>query len=305
MGLRIEDKWIWDFWLATHHGLYHVFYLQAPRSLGDADLRHANATVGHAVSEDLVNWEVQPQALGPGARGSWDGLATWTGSTIAKDDAWHMFYTGASMRDGVITQQIGSAVSHDLISWTKRPGPLLTADPRWYETHESNEWFEEAWRDPWVFEGNDGRYHALITARVSHGQSDGRGVIGHAASSDLGQWEVLAPLSDSGEFGHLEVSQLVEFDDRYVLVFSCQGDQVSEKRRARVGEEPVDATYVLEVESPLGPYRLREAQPALPPDYYSGRLVQSFSGEWFWLAFRNFGDDGGFIGEMSDPMPYF
>lgn len=304
MGLRIEDQWLWDSWLVTHEDRYHLFFLQAPRSLGDPELRHAHATVGHAVSDDLVDWKVGPTALSAGGPGDWDEMATWTGSVVAAGGKWHMFYTGASVRSGVVTQRIGSAVSTDLETWVKMPGPLFSADPRWYETHESHEWFEEAWRDPWVFDGIDGLYHALITARVNHGNPDGRGVVGHATSPDLEHWEVRPPLSDSGEFGHLEVSQLAQVNGQWVLVFSCQGNQVADKRKARLDDEPVDATYVLEVESPLGPYRLDEAQPALPPDYYSGRLVQMPDGEWCWLAFRNLDDQGRFIGELSDPMPY-
>jgi beta-fructofuranosidase len=304
LGLRIEDKWVWDFWLTTHEDRYHVFYLQAARSLVDPDLRHVNATVGHAISDDLVTWEIEPDALGPGPVGAWDGTATWTGSVIAKDDGWHMFYTGASIHDGVITQQIGSAVSTDLTTWIKGSQPLLSADPRWYETHGSHEWFEEAWRDPWVFHGPDGLYHALITARVNHGSPDGRGVVGHAISQDLEEWEVAPPLSDSGEFGHVEVTQLVQLGERYVLVFSCQRAHISERRRSRLSREPTDATYALEVESPLGPYRLSDAKPVLSPDYYSGRLVQTLGGEWVWLAFRSLDATGRFLGELSDPMPH-
>jgi len=35
--LRFDDRWVWDFWLADEGPLTHVFYLQAPRSLGDRD----------------------------------------------------------------------------------------------------------------------------------------------------------------------------------------------------------------------------------------------------------------------------
>jgi beta-fructofuranosidase len=37
MTLRLPDKWMWDFWLIRDGMDYHVFYLQAPRSLGDPD----------------------------------------------------------------------------------------------------------------------------------------------------------------------------------------------------------------------------------------------------------------------------
>ncbi len=74
---------------------FHLFFLQAPRSLGDAGLRHTNASIGHARSGDLVTWEVLPDALGPEEAG-WDDLAIWTGSVVREDDRWAMFYTAIS-----------------------------------------------------------------------------------------------------------------------------------------------------------------------------------------------------------------
>ncbi|HKH38437.1 MAG TPA: hypothetical protein VKA82_14850 [Rubrobacter sp.] len=67
------------------------------------------------------------------------------------------------------------------------------------------------WRDPWDFRHRQtGDYHALITARTIEGPADGRGVIGHARSSDLACWETLPPLTEPGHFYVLEVPQLVE-----------------------------------------------------------------------------------------------
>jgi beta-fructofuranosidase len=72
MTLRLPDKWVWDFWLAQDGPDYHIFYLQAPRLLGDPGLRHWNVSIGHAVSPDLRNWRVLPDALHPGSSGDWD-----------------------------------------------------------------------------------------------------------------------------------------------------------------------------------------------------------------------------------------
>ena len=83
--LRLADHWLWDFWFARDGEEVHIFYLQAPRSLGDPDLRHRNATIGHAVSRDGRDWSVLPDALGPGPEGTFDDLATWTGSVVRHD----------------------------------------------------------------------------------------------------------------------------------------------------------------------------------------------------------------------------
>ena len=87
VALRLDGHWVWDFWFARDGDDVHVFYLQAPRSLGDPELRHVNATIGHAVSRDLRDWEVLPDALGAGAPGAFDDLATWTGSVLRHDGA--------------------------------------------------------------------------------------------------------------------------------------------------------------------------------------------------------------------------
>ena len=99
--LRLADHWLWDFWFARDDEEIHVFYLQAPRSLGDPELRHVNATIGHAVSRDGRRWRVLPDALGRGPEGAFDDLATWTGSVVRYDGRRHLFYTGISRADGV------------------------------------------------------------------------------------------------------------------------------------------------------------------------------------------------------------
>ena len=66
MSFSLPDKWVWDFWFARHEGQHHIFYLQAPRALGDPGLRHHRATIGHAVSADLRDWRLLPDVVHPG-----------------------------------------------------------------------------------------------------------------------------------------------------------------------------------------------------------------------------------------------
>jgi beta-fructofuranosidase len=205
MALRLADQWVWDFWIAQDGPDYHLFYLQAPRALGNPDLRHWSASIGHAMSQDLRNWQVLPPALSTSPVGSntWDDYATWTGSVISHDGLWYLFYTGCRRSEQGLIQRVGLATSTDLLHWEKYPAnPILTADARWYEQLDRHLWFDQAWRDPWVFQHPDtGDFHALITARANHGPTDERGVIGHAQSVDLIHWEVLPPLVGQGDFG--------------------------------------------------------------------------------------------------------
>ena len=118
MVLCLPDKWVWDSWLARQGPDYHIYYLQASRSLGEPELRHWNVSIGHAVSQDLRNWEILPDALKPSAAsGQWDNYTTWTGSVIQHGGLWYLFYTGGSQRENGLVQRIGLATSTDLLHW--------------------------------------------------------------------------------------------------------------------------------------------------------------------------------------------
>ena len=107
-------------------------------------------------------------------------------------------------------ERIGLATSEDLTTWTRHPGPVLEPDPLRYELLDPEAWFDQAWRDPWVFRGPDGAFHAYVTARAAEGPARGRAVIGHARSDDLVRWEVLPPVTRPMGFGQMEVPQLLE-----------------------------------------------------------------------------------------------
>jgi beta-fructofuranosidase len=68
--LRLEEFWTRDFWLADDGRRYHIYFLKARRSLGDPDLRHVHASIGHATSADLIHWDEAADALAPGAGGA-------------------------------------------------------------------------------------------------------------------------------------------------------------------------------------------------------------------------------------------
>lgn len=306
--LKLPDKWLWDFWLAQDGPDHHLFFLQAPRSLGDPELRHWHVSIGHAISQDLRTWQVLPDALRPGGAGTWDDYTTWTGSVIRHDGAWFMFYTGTRRRERGLVQRIGLATSSDLVRWQKHPAnPVLLADPRWYEQLDAGLWQDQAWRDPCLFRHPEtGEFHALITARANHGAADGRGVIGHARSLDLLHWEVLPPLTESGEFGHMEVPQWVAHQDGYYLLFCAQASVQSARRRQRPGVPAVTGTYYLQADAPLGPFR--------PIGYgllagdelgstYAGKLVQGPAGNWLFLASLQYDAGGAFVGGLADPVP--
>jgi beta-fructofuranosidase len=302
MALVLPDVWTWDMWFADDGEHFHAFFLKASRALGDPGRRHFNVTVGHAISKDLRVWDEVEDALIKSDADAFDDLSTWTGSIVrVGDGSWRLFYTGTSSAEGGAVQRIGTARSTDLYRWTKdSTAPLSEADPRWYEKLECEVWFDEAWRDPWVF--HDGStWHMLITARASRGPTLERGVIGHAVSSDLDRWETRPPLSAvGGGFGQLEVPQLAEIDGRRVLIFSCLRNEMS---AARLGDDDAGGIWTVAVDDLTGPYPIHAATRLTDESLYAGRLIRDRAGQWNLIAFHNTDSAGRFVGAMSDPMP--
>lgn len=285
-------RWIWDSWYARDGDVHHAFFLAAPRSLGDPDLRHENAVVGHAVSTDLREWSHVPDALVPSLPGHFDDRAIWTGSVVRDGTVWRMFYTGISIEAGPARQRIGHAVSEDLVTWTRvSSDPVAVADSRWYSTYERDG--EEAFRDPWVFRHTDGLWHMLITATDRYGH----GCIGHATSHDLLTWSVEPPLTIRSGFDQLEVLQIVRVGGSNVLLFSCQARDVhldSVERHTGV--------YSARAETPLGPYYLDRSEPLGVEGIYAGRIIDGDEGP-IMLGFRNETAHRGFEGVIGAPVP--
>jgi beta-fructofuranosidase len=305
MTFSLDAHWVWDFWLADDGDTYHLYYLHAPKTLGDQRLRHRNARIGHATSFDLITWTDLGPVLGPGGTGDFDETATWTGSVVrGADGMWRMFYTGSrflSADSYTNIESIGVAKSSDLHNWTKSQLPVTVADPTWYETLESSQWHEEAWRDPWVFPdpAGDG-WHMLITARADHGDAADRGVIAHATSPNLDVWQVQPPLTQPGTgYAHLEVPQTLTIDGRHLLLFSCDTASLAGGSDGR----QEGGIWALELQSLTGTCDPSEATLLTGEELYSGRMIQVRDGAWKLLAFENKGKEGSFVGVLSDPIP--
>lgn len=300
MTFRLDDHWLWDFWLADDGETHHLFHLQAPRSLGDPDLRHMNATIAHATSTDLRSWTSHGVVLEPGPQGSWDDLALWTGSVVPHPEfGWAMLYTACSHAEDGLVQRIGLATSPDLQTWTKHPdNPVLEADGRWYELLDHQRWHDQAWRDPWILT-HGGGFHALVTARLPDGPATDAGVIGLARSPDLVTWTVGPPLTPASGLGHLEVPQVVELDDgRHVFVFSYDPDGLVAERRSphwRAG------SHIVPMDGPRGQPHLDQARPLGVPGSYSNKVVRDRAGRLRVLGFVN--RPGPNFATLTDPTP--
>jgi len=300
MALQLSDRWIWDFWFAQENKDFHVFYLQASKTLGDSERRHWHASIGHAVSRDLFDWQVLPDAIAANHEPAWDDLATWTGSIIHHDGLWYLFYTGISRQEQGCVQRIGLAISEDLIHW-RRHGhdPVIEPNDNSYALLGENGQLDQAWRDPWVFrDPDDGSFHAFITARASSG-GEGAGVIAHATSEDLLTWKALPPVTAPMGFGQMEVPQLISAGDTWYLLF-CSDIATQDKYR-RTGSGT--GTYYLKAASPYGPF-LSDSLRSLEADHtgsrYAGKIVETNHSLKF-LSWESVDTKGNFVGLITDP----
>lgn len=297
--LRLEDHWVWDSWHAQDDdGLRHVFFLRASRALLDPHRRHHRASIGHAVSRDLRSWQLVADALVPADTPSWDDLATWTGSVVrGPDRRWYLFYTGVSRADHGLIQRIGLATSDDLTTWHRYGRkPVVEADPEWYETLDPTAWYEQAWRDPFVYPDPAGLgWHMLVTARTNHGPAGERGVLGHARSTDLITWRVQPPLTHPASFGHLEVPHVAVVGGQPLLLF-CTNAVAPHRDNAthRIWVAPGPTIH--------GPWDIASARPFPHPHLYAPRLIDDIDGSSVLIGFLDY-VNGNFVGELTDPIP--
>jgi len=127
--------------------------------------RHVNATIGHATSRGLVDWDdYLGVTFGPSEIGcnAFDDMAIWTGSVTNDGRQWVDVLRGdLTRRPSPLCQRVGAAVSNDLHRWRRvSDEPAVYPDSRWYRTLAIKPAptkgpdivrSSEAWRDPPVF----------------------------------------------------------------------------------------------------------------------------------------------------------
>lgn len=306
MGFALKDQWLWDSWYAKDGDIWHGYFLQADKSIGDPEQRHWNVSYHHATSNDLVNWESLGTCFAPASSPAWDDGTTWTGSVVRDADGlWHLFYTGTSKAEDCKKQRIGHATSTDLHSWERvGDGQILDiAAP--YEDWDPDRWHDRAFRDPFVMRDPDGDgWLMYFTARdVRVKDTLEAGAIGLATSRDLYNWTLQDPVFTGG-CGELEVPQVFEIDGTWYCLF-CTTARFWGASAKEIAGPALDGTHYLIGESPRGPWRIAPA-PALDcapfPKRYAARIVGDDQKQI--LGFRWFDTVGGpFVGEISDPDP--
>ena len=88
-----------------------------------------------------------------------------------------------------------------------------------------------------------------------------------------------------------------------MLLFSASITDVSHARRAA---GTTGGVWVAHAAGPLGPYEIADAEQITDDSRYVGRLIQDrTTGQWLLLTFGNKDTLGNFIGEITDPEPFY
>lgn len=134
-----------------------------------------------------------------------------TGSTVynPSDKLYYTFYTGnkyqpTSSDNG---QVVMFATSPDFKTWTKNRTFYLKGDANGYSKND--------FRDPYIFEGEDGMYHMLVATT-----KDGKGVLAEYTSPDLNNWQHAGIFMSMMWDRFYECPDVFKMGDWWYLVYS-------------------------------------------------------------------------------------
>lgn len=186
--------------LAFFDGAYYVFF-----QWNKFEKNHSYKEWGSFTSSDLLHWRFNGSALLPDQ--PYDQHGVYSGSAFVKDNALYLCYTGNHKEDGRRTSRQCIAVTQDGRRYLKL-GPVLDK-PEGYTPH---------FRDPDVFQGENGEYFMLIGAQ----RVNGRGALALARSRDGLSWQYERVFAYSEQYEMIECPDLFRLDGQYILLYCPQ-----------------------------------------------------------------------------------
>jgi beta-fructofuranosidase len=242
---RPEELTLWDTTLFEDDGTFHLFFLQT----------HG---LGHAVSTDLTTWTPAADIDLRGKPGDWNEHGgPLTGCLVKHEGRFYLF--AGSLTPDTRESVYGVFTSDDLTTWEPHPAnPVLRAPESFGHEGSTRDWgMFDAWRDPVIQLGADGRYHAYLSARSGPWDESRTGaVVAHASSADLIEWQHHEPLFETDRVKYTEVPGLFELDGRHYLHFLDHG--WGGLRIHSPSRQDTAGTYYLVAPSPEGPYEWPE-----------------------------------------------
>lgn len=161
-------------------------------------------------TKDAGNYTALGELISCGGLAEQDA-AIGTGSTIYNpvDKLFYTFYTGNKYRptSSENGQVVMVATSSDFTNWTKDHNFYLKGDTDGYSKND--------FRDPFVFEGEDGKYHMLVSTT-----KDGRGVLAEYTSTDMKDWDHAGVFMPMHWDRFYECPDVFKMGDWWYLVYS-------------------------------------------------------------------------------------
>lgn len=158
---QVEGRYVNDHCFVSKDDKIHLFYIDG--EIGKGPYVLGNETIiGHAVSNDLLQWEECEPALIRDEMLEFEERGIFAPYIIKKGELYYMFYTSHNMQ---AAQFICMAVSKDLFEWTR-----FANNPLFYPSSTWTEWDDSvpcSCRDPHVYyDDKKDRYIMLWVADI-------------------------------------------------------------------------------------------------------------------------------------------
>ncbi len=290
----------WDPWILKDEEIYRLFYLSGRT---DQDPWWKTSWICEAQSSDMLHWKHFGPVLEPlmneGKAEGWESGRLFAGSAYKEEDTYYLFYSAARESD-ISGEAIGLATSADGLHWQRLSHPLLSFQENFSDEPSSDLGYAGRcngsnhlhWRDPYVVkehvvkESATGQYYLFFCASLT-GKSFYQGGVGVAVASHIaGPYRLLPPVvgpdvdaTESWPFYHLERPQVIYFQEKYHLFFSCFKEFVNPLWLEKIGSHNVtDSTLYWYISDNItGPFEPADSLSVVPGSEVSGLYGTTFS----------------------------
>jgi len=263
----VSGDYIPFFW----EGTFHLFYLKDWRN---AEKYGEGIPWFKVKTQDFYHFEDAGEMIPRGGREDQD-LCVFTGSVIAAQGKFHIFYTGNTPyleEKGGVQQAVMHAVSDDLEHWTKAPEDTLIPAKQ-YDHHH--------FRDPFVYYDEAKKNYVMLTVSRKNGEELYAGFTARYVSEDLKTWRDDGVFWAPNLYHTHECPDYFKMGDWWYLVFSEYSDQY--------------ATRYVMAPTPNGPWHMPGDDVFDGRAFYAAKTASDGAGRYLfgWLPTREGNKDEG------------
>lgn len=247
---------------------YRLFYLSGRT---DQVPWWKTSWICEAYSTDMRHWQQLGPVLEPLADDSWESGRLFAGSVYKEDNTYYLFYSAAGKSD-ISQEAIGLATSSDGRHWQRSDQPLLSfGDAAEGDRYAGKcNWAGHLhWRDPYIVKAPVSQKYYLFFCASLTGPALYQGGVGLAVADQLaGPYQLLSPAAGPGlaraetddsshwPFYHLERPQIIYFQGKYHLFFSCFKEFINPTWLEKIGSAKItDSTlYWYACDQITGPF---------------------------------------------------